>query len=85
MDNDKLFKIAKIVDNEFIGTDKTFDAHKYDDHFNLSTNVCDNASMIRVYLQDDEVTKIERLGPDTEGWELIQPKTFERVVEFLRL
>lgn len=80
-----LFDIACIIDNEFIGSKKTFTATRSAKgyHF-LSTNVCDWSSLIRVYNDYNTISKIERLGDDTGNWQEIMPSTMERINQYLR-
>ena len=75
---DYLFSLAKTVDNNFIGSEYTFTCDKIKDHFLLTTNKCDGASLIRVYPNITGIT-VMRLGPDTEDWAEIHQATYERI------
>lgn len=79
---DQLFDIAQIVDNEYRGKRNTFTARKITNGYSLTTNVCDWASLIRIY-PEGESLRIERIGPDTESWQSIYPETMNRVLKYL--
>jgi len=83
MNKETFYEIAKLVDNDFIGSEKTFTYSRFIGYALLSTNRCDEASMIRVYTDRVTVFKIERNGPDTDGYESIQEFTKKKVRHFL--
>lgn len=79
--DDFLYDVAKVVDNDFNGTIDTFTIKKRDNYFYLTTNRCDWASLIRVYFTKGErgISKVTRLCDDTDGWQEIQPETYDRI------
>jgi len=79
MKEEDLFKIAKIIDNDYIGKRNTFNVTERKDYYYLSSGICDEASMIRVYFSG----KITRLGPDTGTWQEIHRETYKNVNNFL--
>lgn len=74
-----LFKIAMIIDNDFIGCEETFTCEKHDRYYVLTTNKCDWSSIIRVYYECDEIVKITRNGYDTESFQEIHESTYEKI------
>ena len=50
--------------------------------FYLTTDSCDDASPIRVYLNNDSV-KVTRIGEDVEDWVEVMPETQEKIVKCL--
>lgn len=75
-----LLKIAKVIDNSFIGSEETFSCLRYIGYYLLTTNKCDDASQIRVYTNDENMlTKITRLGPDTDGYIEVKEATYKRI------
>ena len=83
MSQDEFFEIAKIIDNEYIGKRETFTARKGKTYWHLSTNVCDWAYCIRVYVTNNKISTIEVLGEDTPDWRPIMPKTWNRIEAYL--
>lgn len=83
MTEDQLYEIAQIVDNDYNGTRKTFTAKRYATFWSLTTNVCDSASLIRVYETNNKISTIERLGPDTERWQPITSATWGKIEKYL--
>lgn len=83
MSEDELFEIAKIIDNEFIGTRRTFSAKQFKNYWYLSTNKCDEASFIKVWDTNNKISSILRLGPDTESWDELHPGTWARIEKYL--
>lgn len=84
MTDEILFKIAKIIDNEYIGKDKTFSVKKVRGCYKLSTNVCDYAYFIKVFVEEeDKIKSILVLGEDTEDYQPIQPTTMQKVMAYL--
>jgi len=74
-----LFKVAKAIDNNFIGSESTFSCDKNNDYFQLTTNRCDAASIIRAYHNGNKLTVINRIGPDVDDWTEIHKDTYERI------
>lgn len=72
-------KLAKCIDNNFIGSEKSFTATRYRDFYNLNTNRCDDCSVVRVYYIGNYVTKITRLADDVETWAEIHQDTYKRI------
>ena len=75
------YEIAKIIDNDFIGAKKFFIC-QYDNkykRYDLTTNKCDEASLIRVYNNGT----IERMSYDTEGFKKINQTTYYNVFEWV--
>jgi len=84
MNEAQLFQIAKIIDNEYIGKEKTFTANRIDfTYWYLTTNFCDSASLIRVYEKNNKVSTIHVNGEYTDGWQDIHPKTWAKVSQYL--
>ncbi len=71
--------LATRIDNNYIGSEKTFTAERKNGYYYLTTNKCDNASMIKVFTNVVGIYKITILGEHTEGWEEIQKGTYENV------
>lgn len=79
------YEVAKIIDNDFIGSLDSFSVKSIGNGFlYLDTNKCDSCSEVRVKFAGDEIDLIERLGPNTDGWQQIHEKTMERVTEFIK-
>lgn len=78
-----LFEIAKFIDNDFIGTDKTFTADRNSAGFYLTTNKCDNCSLVRVHISGDSIIKIERIADDVKTWKGLHINTIKRINEYL--
>lgn len=85
LSSDDWRRLAGHIDNGFLGSEKTFSAERRNRYYYLTTNTCDDVSMVRVYCQIGVagIDKIERLGEDTEGWQEIHPNTYKRVEKFL--
>lgn len=83
MEKDIFYAIANIIDNDFAGSFETFTCERRIGYHLLSTNRCDEASMIRIYNDFNTVFKIERSGPDTDGYEDIQSFTKQKISLFL--
>ena len=83
MTEEQLFVVAKIIDNEYIGSEKTFISKRLQGYWFLSTNKCDMASNIKIWEKNNKISSIQRLGPDTEGWQDIQPGTWGRIEKYL--
>lgn len=80
LSNEQWLRIAGRIDNEFIGTDKTFRVDKQVGYYYLHTNKCDYSSLIRVYHnQEGFIEKITRLGEDTDSWQEIHPNTYAAI------
>lgn len=80
------FEIAKIVDNDYIGSHSSFKAKRsMSGVWHLSTDRCDSASLIKVYdnAGNGELSLVERLGPDTEGWQEVTEITFDKIVKYI--
>jgi hypothetical protein len=80
--NEDYYMIAKIIDNEFIGTEKTFTASKLLNRVRLSTNNCDFASFINIFHDNVKITSIKRLGEDTDSWKEICNETYQIIIEW---
>jgi hypothetical protein len=80
-----LFSIAKIIDNDYIGKEDTFEYYRYAGYYWLSSGQCDDSSFVRVYSDIDfcKIIKIEILGRSTDGWQDIQYETFKIVEEYM--
>lgn len=79
-------RIACRIDGDFIGSDNNFSCDKTPEFYFLTTNLCDEASLIKVFVNniyEDGIIKIERLGFDTNGWEEIHSMTYKSVQEML--
>lgn len=77
------YQIAKIIDTEYIGSKDSFTCN-YINYMNngfyyLTTNKCDDASMIKVYSD-----KICRLANDTNGYEEIQKQTYKNIDNYIK-
>lgn len=82
LDKDALFAIAKIIDNNFIGSEKTFTANKLMGRIHLTTNKCDWVSLINVFHNNTIVTSIQRVADDTDGWQEIHYRTAEKIIQW---
>lgn len=80
---DQLFSIAKILDNEYIGKEKTFTAERRSGIWHLSTNRCDSASFIKIFEDNKGVGIIMILGPDDDHWRSITENSYDRVKNYL--
>lgn len=78
------YEIAKLVDSDFIGSQKTFTADRKVGYNYATTNKYDFASFLRIWNDGKKVTSIERLGEDTDGWQLVHHKTMENVNQYLK-
>jgi hypothetical protein len=80
--------IAIIIDNDFIGCEKTFSFEKFKDSENqpyiaLDSGKCDSASLIRLYTEDNFLIAATRLDNSVETWTPLQPKTLEKILNYL--
>jgi len=81
---DQFYEIAKIIDNEFINSYKTFSCDRCLNKYNLlTTNKCDFASTIIVYCDNEKITNITRCGDDTSGYETIHENTINNINNYL--
>lgn len=71
--------LATRIDNEYIGSEKTFTVERKNGYYYLNTNRCDSAGMIKVYTNGIGIEKITILGEHTEGWDEIQKGTYENI------
>lgn len=85
MKKELLYEIAKIIDNDFIGSEETFTCDFIDGYYYLNTNKCDWCSIVRVYFDGNKITKITRLCDDTDGWQEIHENTMARVKNIIKL
>jgi len=76
------YNIAKILSNEFIGTEKTFTSTRLNGYNLLNSNVCDSAPLIRVYHNFTEISKVEVNGDYTDGWQLVMPTTMDKIITY---
>ena len=83
LDNLNFLQIAKIIDNNFIDSDKTFRVERKNGVYFLSTNKCDDAPIIAIdcLLTDNTIEKIEKLHSD--GWQEITKDTYKKVEQYL--
>lgn len=70
-----LYEIAKLIDGDYVGASDTFTVKNNSDLIYITTDKCDDASMIKIYRNGN----IKRLGPDTTGWVCLQPETIRRI------
>lgn len=77
--NQTWFEIAKIIDNEFIGTEKTFTANRYSTYYAIHTNQCDYASVIKVYYAGNQISEIFVLHSGVDGFTPIHGHTKDRI------
>lgn len=75
-------KIAKMIDTEYIDSD-SFEFICKPTHYFLTTNKCDNASLIRCFTCHGHIIRITRVGPDTESWQEVHDKTYDRINIYL--
>lgn len=73
------FEIAKIIDNEFIGTEKTFTSNRYSKYYAISTNKCDYASAIKVYWDGNQISEIKVLHSGVDRFTSIHGHTKDRI------
>jgi len=80
------YNIAKIIDNNFIGSEETFTTERKKGYYYLTTNKCDDCSFVKIFSQigNINIDKIERLGSDTDGFEEIYPKTYDNVKKYIK-
>lgn len=76
--------LATRIDNEYIGSEKTFTAVRKNGYYYLNTNRCDSAGMIKVYSNGIGIDKITILGEHTEGWDEIQKGTYGNIKRSLK-
>lgn len=83
--SDDLRRLAGHIDTGFFASEETFSAERKIGYYYLSTNKCDDVSIVKVYCQIgvEGIFKIERIGEDTEGWQEIHPSTYKSVEKFL--
>ena len=73
------YEIAKIIDNDFIGTKDYFLCDYKKGYYLLATDKCDFCCDIRIY----EDGKIYRLGEDTEGYQEIHKITYNNIFKWI--
>lgn len=83
MTEEQLYQIAKIIDNEYDGKQKTFTAKRTFGCWHLSTNQCDWSGFIKVWERDNKISSIEYLGADDDGWRPITNHSWQRVEKYL--
>lgn len=86
MNTDQFFELAKVVDNEYIGKRQCFTAKPFafpdKTGFYLSTNLCDYASFIRVFLnQDQKLIAVQVCGDYTDGRQNVTEPTLNRIFD----
>lgn len=79
--NDILFDICCRIDNEYRGKRGTFKTKMVQDFVYCTTNVCDWASIIRIY--KDRITIVGPDTPDDEGPREILEETYKGVIEIV--
>ena len=84
MNNEQLFEIAKIIDNEYIGKEKTFKSVRNNGYWWLTTDVCDFACFIRIYEINNKISTIQINGEYTEGWQDISSYTWGKIGKYLQ-
>lgn len=81
---EQFYEVAKIIDNEFIDSFKTFSCDRSLDKYNLLvTNKCDWASSIIVYSDYKSILDITRCGDDTHGYERLHKTTICNINKYL--
>lgn len=75
---EKLFEIAKLIDNGFSNNKESFTVEEKRGYIFLSTNKCDDVSCIRI-----KKNRIEIICSDTNGWEEIRTATYIRINDLL--
>jgi hypothetical protein len=85
LSSDEWRRLAGRIDNDFFYSKDTFSVERGNGYYFLNTNKCDNSSFIMVFCEIGipGISKIERLGDDTEGWQEIYPNTYLSVEKFL--
>ncbi len=80
------FEIAKIIDNNFIGSEETFTAERKNGYYYLTTNKCDDCSCIRVFCEPISINidNIDRIADDTDGYEKIHKETALKVKKYVQ-
>lgn len=79
-----LFEIAKIIDNEYIGKERTFQANRHKaGYWWLSSGKCDMSGFIKVWEKNNKVSSVEYLGPDDEDWRPITNHSWARIEKYL--
>lgn len=80
-------KIAKLIDNDFIGSEDTFTCNRItrnDKSYNyLTTNKCDYTSCIRVFSDMENITSIQRISEDTIGYEKVSDFTLQKIKMYI--
>lgn len=78
-------QVAKCVDNGFIGSEKTFTAYQsvQTDRFILTTNVCDDCSIVLVNHDLGVLKSIDVIDEDSDR-RPVQPETFNRIINYLK-
>lgn len=82
---DQWLHFAGIIDNSFFEQRDHFIVYRKYGYYYIKTTSCDECSFIRVFCEIGKpwFTKIDRLGPDTDGWKEIHPKTYESIKKYL--
>ena len=80
------FEIAKIIDNNFIGSEETFTAERKNGYYYLTTNKCDDCSCIRVFCEIGSINidSIDRIGSDTNAYQEIHKETALKVKKYVQ-
>lgn len=80
------FEIAKIIDNNFIGSEETFTAERKNGYYYLTTNKCDDCSCVRVFCEPRSINidSIDRIGSDTNSYEQIHKETALKVKKYVQ-
>lgn len=73
------YEIAKIVDSNFIGSLNAFSYNYNKGCYYITTNKCDNSSILEFY----ENGKVLRLGEDTDGFQEIHSDTYNNIFKWI--
>lgn len=74
------YEIAKIIDNDFIGSLDTFSYDFNNEYYLLNTNKCDNASVIKIYSNG----AILIIADDEYGYREIHFDTYKNIIEYIK-
>ena len=78
-------RFAGRIDNEIFASGESFTATFSNGFYYLTTNVCDSCSFIKVFVNEESITKITVLGDYTDGWQEIRPNTYDSINKFLSI
>lgn len=93
LDEHILFEIAKIISNEYIWKNDYISINEIrwyksdnideDWYFHITTNICDSSPQIKIFVRNNNFTKILVCWDYTEWWEEINEKIKKRIYAFL--